>query len=285
MARSLDFPSGRPLITAARLQRWRPIPPGGQVVAPETALTAGGPPTLAGIMGRVAEVHPDRGVLVDGAAALLSGVLGVGGTASGLLWFLPRGESVAMAVLQPGCILVYPQRLPITLMQRAAQAGVAGIVASSASARELEGFARVDMTALLDGQAPLAPNPPLPILFTEGIGDQQMDTVVLRFLTERTGQPAFLSGLCRPRRNLRPELLMAPEPNVVPLSLPQDTGIRPGALVRVILGEHTGAQGQVVQPLAHAVADSLGRPQPTVRMRLDGGALVPVPLAWIERVG
>ena len=57
------------------------------------------------------------------------------------------------------------------MLQRAYASGAAGVIAASASALELEAFARADLTALLDGFVPLSAQPPLTVLLTEGLGD------------------------------------------------------------------------------------------------------------------
>src|SRR5262249_3121190 len=151
-----------PLISATALRRWRGLPAGarplvqaGEEVQPdspiaETSGPQGTTPVLAGLAGRVLEVSPVRGVLIDSVATVLTGMVGLGGGVAGPLAFLGR-ESLAVVPIPRGAILIYPQRLPLTLLQRAASGGAAGIIAASVSALELEAFARIDLTAALDG--------------------------------------------------------------------------------------------------------------------------------------
>ncbi|HKT40198.1 MAG TPA: hypothetical protein VJR48_17635, partial [Ktedonobacterales bacterium] len=173
---ALDYPHGRPLISAVAVRRRRLLPPGAtpfvslqEQVSPSQALaemrTDGGvTAALAGLAGRVVEIAPGQSVTIEGAATLINGILGVGGQVAGPIFFPQRGESLALVQLPRGSVIVYPSRAPLTLLQRAYASGAVGVIAASASALELEAFARTDLTAVLDGFAPLSVQPPLTVL-------------------------------------------------------------------------------------------------------------------------
>src|SRR5260221_12510313 len=147
---ALDFPLGRPLIPAAAVRRWRRLRPGsrplvgpGQPVGPDQPIAElpDGAPVIAGLGGRVVEVSPAGGIQLEGVAAVLTGLIGLGGSVAGPLTFLPPGESAAVLPIPAGSIIVHPQRVSLTLLQRAAAGGAAGIVAARAPAVELGALA------------------------------------------------------------------------------------------------------------------------------------------------
>ena len=290
MQRQLDYPLGHSVISTTRVRRLRAVPAGamtrvvvGTQVGPETVLaeasTAGGSvPVLAGIAGTVVEVQPGQGVTIEGTATLLHGVVGVGGPAVGTLAILPRGESLAMVALPRGGLILYPRQLPLTLVQRAAAAGVVGIIAASASAHEIEAFVRADLGQVFESAAPLPLRVPLTLILTEGFGDLTMDTVLYQTLAQRVGALALIDGLTHPRRNVRPEVLLAAPAGVStsPTSAAQSLG--PGDRVRVIAGALRGAYGQVLYLYQHVQQTESGLLVPSARVRLDDASTHTVPL-------
>lgn len=298
-AYTLDFPLGRPVIPAAGVRRWRPLEPqdrplvsAGMQVRADQAIAekvvaereggAGGK-LLAGLEGRIVEVTAG-GIQLEGVASVFTGLVGLGGSAAGPITFLTRGESAAVVPIPPGGIIIYPQPLPLTLLQRAAASGAAGIVAGSMSALELEGFARADLTAALDRLLPGLERFPFPLMLTEGVGSSLMDAGILQLLTRRAGQVALLSGRTLLRANLRPELLL-PLPVGTPVTpLPADCALVPRAKVRIASGALRGLRGELTHLLAHQQRDPQGLLTSAAQVQLDDGRLVVVALAALDRI-
>jgi hypothetical protein len=291
---TLDYPLGRPLLPAAQLTRRRPAPPGlTPLVQPGDRVRADQPiaeapdrsqVVLAGMAGRVREVTPGREVSIEGQVMYLAGTLGLGGSAVGPLAFLPRGESIAMVAIPTGAILVYPQRIPLTLLQRAISGGVGGIIAASVSGLELEAIARLDLTALYDGLIPEGDRFPVPVILTEGLGERVMDAITQRILTQRAGEYALISGLTDPRRNIRPEILLSLPPDSPVMPLPADSALVVGARVRVVAGEYRDAHGQIVQLFTHRQRDQIGMLTESARIRMENGLMCVTPLHTLERL-
>ncbi|HEX6819016.1 MAG TPA: hypothetical protein VF120_11630 [Ktedonobacterales bacterium] len=296
---TLDFPLGRPVIPAATVRRWRLLGPqdrplvsaGMQVRADQSIAERGGgdeggettTKVLAGLDARVVEVT-SVSIQLEGVASVFTGVVGLGGSAAGPLTFLTRGESAAVVPIAPGGIIVYPQPLPLTLLQRAAAGGAAGIVAGSMSALELEGFARADLTAALDGLVPGLERFPFPLMLTEGVGSAPMDPGVLQLLTRRVGQVALLSGRTLLRANLRPELLLPLPMGAQVAPLPADSTLVPRAQVRISSGAMRGRRGELVHLFAQQQRDMQGLLVAAAQVRLDDGRLVVVALAALDRI-
>jgi hypothetical protein len=295
IARALDFPLGRPVIPAARVRRRRDLPAearvlvqiGEQVAADQTIAEAIAPagslPILAGLAGAVTDVGSTY-VTIDGLAAVLQGPIGIGGAAVGPLAMVSTSDSSAVVPIPRGAVLVYPQQVPLTLLQRAVAGGAVGVIAPSAAALELEGFARTDLSAVLDGLAGDTSWLPLTVLLTEGFGDMPMRANIQHLLTERAGSLALISGLTNPRRNVRAEALLSPTPNAQPAALPADTGLDEGARVHVTSGRYRGREGVLAHLFAFPQPSETGQLLPSAEIQLERGDICVVPLAQLDRL-
>ncbi|HEX2348365.1 MAG TPA: hypothetical protein VHI51_08015 [Ktedonobacterales bacterium] len=294
---ALDYPHGRPMISSVAVRRRRMLPPGatpfvslheqvspGQAVA-ELRADDGVMAALAGLAGRVVEVAPGDSVTIEGAATLINGILGVGGQVAGPLYFPQRGESLALVQLPRGSVIVYPGRAPLTLLQRAYASGAVGVIAASASALELEAFARADLTALLDGFTPLGAQSPLTVLLTEGLGDCQMSPPILRALEQRINDVILLDGQTEPRRNIRPEALLPLPLSATPTATPLPSAFTTGALARVTAGERRGVWGRINYIFTQAQRSPTDQWEPSALLRLDDGSTLVAPLALLDTIG
>lgn len=294
---ALDYPLGRPVAPAITVRRRRPLPPGavarvqtGDTVSAlqpiaEINMPNGRFPVLAGLDGRVIAVTPGKGIIIEGVATLLQGMLGLGESAAGPLAFLPQGESPAVALIPRGAILVYPQRLPLTLLQRAAAHGAAGVIAASASALELEAFARTDIGAYLEHRIPMAIPSPVVVILTEGLGDAAMQMDMLALLRRHEGEMALVNGISHPRQNVRPEVLLSRPDLTMGEYVPPSVLVRPGAIVRVTAGVRRGMRGIVRHIPAHTAVDAAGLRTRCATIELDTGERVSLPLHLLDIIG
>lgn len=294
---ALDYPQGRALTPALAVRRRRALSAGatplvgaheqvspGQPIA-ETRTNQGLITTLAGLAGRVSEVTLGQSVTIEGVATLIHGLLGLGRQVAGPLYFPPRGESLAMIQIPRGCVLVYPARAPLTLMQRMVASGAAGLIAASASALELEAFARADLTTLLDGAESLGTQAPLTVLLTEGMGEARMNPALLQALERRAGEVALVNGQTLARANVRPEALIALPPGVAPSPTAAPGPLAIGALARVVAGPQRGLWGRVARIFTYERLSGAGQWEPCALLQLEDGSAVPAPLALLEHIG
>src|SRR5262249_12375006 len=171
------------------------------------------------------------------------------------------------------------------LLQRATVGGAAGIIAASAAARELEAFARTDLTALLDGQAPFAPRSPLTVILTEGLGSASMSTNTYHVLSQHIHHVALLDGATDPRRGLRPEVVLAAPHGTPPRPAPADCSIVPGAFVSVSAGPFRSGRGEVLHTFASRQVTPAGLRMPAASVRLEDGSVAILPLHVLDRIG
>lgn len=291
---SLTYPNGRSLIAALTVRRERPLPVSaspfvsvGEHVSAERVLAErrdgqGIQGVLAGIAGAVTAVTVGRSVTIEGKATLLNGMIGVGLPAAGALYAIPRGESLAVAYIPHGSVLVHPTRAPMMLLQRALAAGAAGVIAASMSALELEAFARADLTATLEGLAPPTPSQPLTVVLTEGVGEAVMDSTVWRLLARRLGDIALLNGQTLPEYAIRPEILLSVPESSDTQRAPLSSELTIGALVKVWSGVARGARGRITYLFTHERMTTGGQWEPSAQIQLDDGSSLVVPLQQLD---
>lgn len=294
---ALDYPLGRPIAPAITVRRRRPFPSGavarvqsGSTVSAlqpiaEINTPNGRFPVLAGIDARVVSVTPGNGIFLEGTATLLQGMLGLGESAAGPLAFLPPGESPAVALIPRGALLVYPQRVPLTLLQRAVAHGAAGVIAASASALELEAFARADISAAFERRVPLPIPSPLVVILTEGLGDAAMQIEMLTLLRRHEGEMALINGTTQPRANVRPEVLLSGADASQGEFVPPPVLLRPGALVRVAAGARRGSRGMIRHIPAHMAIDAAGLRTRCAIVEMETGERISLPLHLLDVIG
>ncbi len=239
----------------------------------------------AGFSGHVVDVTLGRSITLEGPAYVYKGMLGIGPFATGALAFLPPGESLALVPIPAGAVIVYPYRAPLTLLQRAAAGGATGIIAASASARELEAFARVDLTALLDGLPPGNIRFPLTVVLTEGLGEAVMESETYERFVQHAGAFVLLNGDTRPREGIRPEVLLPPTAARQAEVPSAQAPIRAGTAVIVASGPYRGARGRVLHLFQHAQYSESGVLLPSAQVQLSDGRVLPLPLATLEGLG
>jgi hypothetical protein len=294
---SLTYPYGRPIVTSLAVRRERALPAGatplvavGEHVRPDTVLAEqrlnqGVSGVIAGIMGHVTTTVVGQSVTVEGVATLMHGVVGVGGPTAGALYTIPRGESLAVAYIPHGCVLLHPTRAPLMLLQRALAAGAAGVIAASMTALELEAFARADLMTLLEGLAPPTAPQPLTVILTEGVGDATMDSTFWHMLTRRSGDVVLLNGQTLPHRAIRPEILLSLPAGSAPLSPPLPSSIVAGSVARIWSGSARGARGRITHLFAHEGESDAGQWEPRAQLTLADGASVIAPLHQLDVIG
>ena len=169
--------------------------------------------------------------------------------------------------------------------------GVAGIVASSISSRDLEGFLGTNLIALInsmDSELAYESLPPLTLLLTEGLGTVAMPPRTINLLTRYQGSMALLSGMTFIHQSIYPELIISLplqeiQQNWRPV-LPDPTLIV-GARVRICSGSYEGAIGQIIYLYNYMQTFASGVRARAARVRLTDGTTLILPLFLLERIG
>jgi hypothetical protein len=261
---------------------------------------------LSGLSGRVVEITLRGGVVIETRAAIIQGTIGVGNQVAGKLKFWNSSEDLQPTAVTPGStalgtpppqaistpiILVAPGPLNFAMLRTAMNMGVAGVVASSISSRDLEGFLGANLISLIssmDIERASESLPPITLLFTEGLGTVAMPPPTVNLLSQYQGSMALLSGRTFIRQSIYPDLIISlPEHEFRPdwrFTQP-DPILRVGAQVRICSGNYEGAIGEIIYLYIYKQTFASGIRARAARVRLDDGSTIVVPLFLLERIG
>ncbi|HWZ19794.1 MAG TPA: hypothetical protein VNW73_13425, partial [Ktedonobacteraceae bacterium] len=261
---------------------------------------------LAGMRGRVVEITHRGGVIIETKAAIIQGTIGVGNQVAGILtfWnsnytFQPSSTGSANTSIEASPslpiaapkILVVPGPLNFAMLQQAMSTGVAGIVASSISSRDLEGFLGTNLIALInsmDIELAYENLPPLTLLLTEGLGTVAMPPRTINLLHQYQGSMALLSGMTFIRQSIYPELIISLQVQETQQgwrSVLPDPTLIVGSQVRICSGSYEGAIGEIVYLYIYMQTFASGVRSRAARVRLADGSTLVVPLYLLERIG
>ncbi len=243
----------------------------------------------AGMYGRVVELTSRGGVVLEGQAALIRGTIGAGNQVAGRVNIV-QGDTLQQQ-LSPGAILVVPTALTFSMVRQALLAGITGIVAGGISLQDFEGFLHTDLLQLLsEHDVDLAQStlPALTIMCTEGLGSAPMAPPVLNMLRQHQGSIVLLSGTTSTRWSILPELILSFSPEEIQRDwqpIEEDLTLTTGARVRVSGGEHEGATGTIEYLFAYEQVFPSGVRSRALRLRLDTGTFVVIPITLAQRIG
>lgn len=261
---------------------------------------------LAGIRGKVVDITRRGGVIIETSAAIIQGTIGAGNQVAGILMFWnsnyglqhssagiatsPQGATSSQQVAIP-TIYVVPGPLNYAMLRQAMHMGVAGIVASSISSRDLENFLGTDLIALMnsmDIERACATLPHLTVLLTEGLGTVAMPSRTIHLLSKYQGSMALLSGMTFLRRGIYPELIISlpiQESQQSWRSVEPDPTLLVGSQVRICSGSYEGAIGEIDYLYIYRQTFASGIRGRAARVRLEDGTTLIVPLLLLERIG
>ncbi len=164
----------------------------------------------AHIPGKIAEVIPGEGAVVETRAAIVQGVFGVGGEARGELEVVVGGPDEAMTPEtieegHRGKILVGGSVITHEALQKAAKTGVSGVITGGVDQKDLTDFLGHEIGVGVTGGEDTS----LTVIITEGFGVYPMDDERFRILKHHEGKLACIDGTTQIRqRMLRPEIII-----------------------------------------------------------------------------
>lgn len=254
---------------------------------------------LAGLAGHVLGTTARGGVLLESHANVIAGALGVGNQIAGVLTTMhvqdEAGMSGAMSKLPAGAILAIPEPLTFAVLRRAIISGVAGIIGGSIALSDLEGFLHVDLLSLIDStniEQAQVHMPAMTIMLTEGIGHIPMPAPLFAMLEQNQATCVLLSGMTSTRYHLLPELLISASPQKGQekrfLEKTEEEkrhqSLKIGTRVRVTCGTQQGTTGRLEYFFLHEQLFPSGIMSRAIRLRLDSGDSLMVPLIHVEPI-
>lgn len=237
------------------------------------------------IEGRIDEVKPGEGAVVETRGAMIQGIFGIGGERHGAIRVAVGSHQETLDVnhiqsTDRDKILIGGSGVTLAGLQKAAEIGAAGVVAGGIRDADLTAFLGYDIGVAITGQEEIG----VTLVVTEGFGYLDMAQRTFELFKSLEGKQGSINGATQIRAGvIRPEV-------IVPLSQQvegaqeagQATSLEEGTPIRVIREPYFGRLGKVVglpPELKEVESGTLVR---VLEAELDNGERATVPRANVE---
>ncbi|MFK7961801.1 MAG: hypothetical protein AB8G96_14900 [Phycisphaerales bacterium] len=239
--------------------------------------------------GRVVEVIPGEGVVVENDVAFIQGIFGVGGEGHGRLAMVaadPGQELKADMITSEhaGCIVVGGGRVWHEAVRKAIEVGCAAVVAGGIDDQDLREILGYDLGVAITGSEKIGTT----LIITEGFGDISMADRTWRMLAAREGSIASVNGATQIRAGvMRPELIVPRTGQEIDAG--GDKKYAAGELVmgrpvRIIRDPYFGLLGEVAGLPTDPFVLGSGSKARVLEVALASGERVTVPRANVELI-
>jgi len=205
---------------------------------------------LGYVDGRIVEVIPQQGVVVETNCSLVQGIFGIGGETWGEIVIAVTSPDEALSPRHltadmQGKVVVGGSFISSDALARAKEVGVAGVVIGGIHDKDLRALLGYDLGVAITGTEQVG----FTLILTEGFGTIPMADKTFRLLSAHAGQPASISGATQIRAGvIRPEIIIPHRAGSVTgtsATLPERGGIQIGDQVRIIRDPLFGKIGEV----------------------------------------
>lgn len=199
--------------------------------------------------GKVREVLPNEGVVVEANGAFLQGIFGVGGETFGTIVLAVPDAAADLSAehLKPehrGKVVVGGAYVSHATLMRARDLGVAAVVVGGFDDQDLRLMLGRDLGVAITGSEELG----ITLVLTEGFGRIAMADRAWRLLSRFAGRRASVSGATQIRAGvMRPEILIPHAESAAAPAAGKGQDLELGSLLRVIREPHFGRIGHVVE--------------------------------------
>lgn len=238
------------------------------------------------LAGKVAQIIPHRGAMVETPGVRVTGAFGVGRETYGNLKMLTGDPAATIGpeLIGPDCqgkILVGGGHVANEALVRALEVGAKGLITATASYLNIVKSLGVKLGVGITGQEDV----PMTLILMEGFGNLGMRRHVFEALRALEGREACINGATQIRAGaIRPEIVVPfpesdgtaePEPAV-------DEELVPGQPVRIINEPYFGVTGRVVELPRDNHRIETEAMVSVVRVQLPSGDVVTIPRANVE---
>lgn len=237
------------------------------------------------LQGKVAEVMPGDGAVIETRGALVQGIFGVGGETTGTVRIAVGSHEQVLhadniSADDKGKILIGGAGMTYDAMKKAADIGVAGLVAGGFKDEDLIRFLGYDIGVAITGQEAIS----VTLMVTEGFGFLSMAHRTFDLFGSLEGKLACMNGATQIRAGvIRPEVIVPLDVATAAATAAQSGGeLAVGTPIRVIREPYFGQLGKVTDlPPTLQVVDS-GTHVRVLKAKLEDGQEVMVPRANVE---
>lgn len=254
----------------------------GQMVIREPAI----PVTIdAYVRGKVTEIMPREGVVVETKAAFIQGIFGVGGETQGIVKMVSKTpDDIIDAKDIPADakdkILVGGSLMTAAAIKRACEVHAKGIVAGGIIDKDLIDFLGYDIGVAITGHEDI----PLTIIVTEGFGKIRMAEKTFQLLTAVDGETASINGATQIRAGvMRPEIIVpGHKPKAKAIESHIEEGLVAGTPLRIIREPYFGMLATVTELPPELQKIETEAHVRIMKVKLMDGREVTVPRANVE---
>lgn len=237
------------------------------------------------IPGKVVEVMPREGVVIETQGAFIQGILGLGGEMHGELKVVvdsPGEELTADKITSncKGCVVVGGSLITYEAFEKAVEVGASGLVAGGMNYTDVTKIMGEAIGVAITGEEELGTT----LIITEGFGKMNMSYRTFRLLKSFEGYVAAINGATQIRAGvMRPEIII-PHTEAADGTTGDElaAGMQAGTPVRIIRQPYFGLIGNVVSLPVELQRMESGSKVRVMVVKLDDGREVVVPRANVE---
>ncbi|MEM2921698.1 MAG: hypothetical protein QXF26_05205 [Candidatus Bathyarchaeia archaeon] len=234
------------------------------------------------ISGKVSEVIPKMGVIIETPAAIVQGIFGIGGERHGELMVVCEPDEVLTEeyitrscegkVIVGGCLVT------ADALRKAVREGVKGVIVGGIDREDLDRFLGYEVGVAVTGHEEIG----LTCIITEGFGRMRIANRTYDLLKSLEGKLASINGATQIIVPLEYESYPSIEVSKEEKSVV--SGMTPGMRVRIIRRPYFGVIGRIVSlPIELQTMESESKVRVVV-VELEDGKRVTVPRANVEIV-
>ncbi len=236
------------------------------------------------IPGKVVEVLPREGAVIETNAAFIQGIFGIGGESHGGIHMSVDGPDDVLSEdlitsEDKGAVLIGGSMVTLGALKKSVEIGVSCIVVGGIRHDDLIAFTGEEVGVAITGQEEMG----LTVIITEGFGTMRMSQSTFDLLKSFEGYQASVNGATQIRAGvLRPEIIIPHQEVAEQGSEELSSGMVPGTPVRIIRQPYFGAIGLVKflpVELQQVESESYVR---VLDVEFDDGTVVTVPRANVE---
>lgn len=238
------------------------------------------------IPGKIIEVVPEEGVVVETTGAFIQGIFGIGGERQGKLRVAVEGPgspltSELFSSEDKGKVIIGGGLLTLDALRKAVDLGVSGIIVGGIDSGDLMEFMGAGIGVAITGEEEYG----ITLIVTEGFGDMAMHNKTFSIFKKYDGSDVSINGSTQIRAGvIRPEVVIPHSESIEKAD--DDTaisaGMVPGTPIRIIRNPYFGAIGEVLSLPVELQVVETGSKVRVLEALLEDGRKVIVPRANVE---
>ncbi len=240
--------------------------------------------------GKIVQVIPSEGAVVETVATFIQGIFGIGGETWGELTVAVNDPAekltpTMIADQHSGKVLVAGRHLSRECFDKAREVGVKGVIVGGFHDKDLKDILGYDLGVAITGAEEVG----LTLILTEGFGEIPIANRTFNLLKAREGQKASISGATQIRAGvIRPEIVIPYPQNewqgAREVELLSAQAVTEGDPIRVIREPFFGKLGTVKRLIPGLEVVESGSKVRVLEVEFDDGTVAVVPRANIERI-